>query len=60
MSNDGRTKTPRPIRRDHPKRDPMPRIPWDGPLTPSLRRKELAQAIGFRLPERREWADEDA
>lgn len=41
--------TPRPIHRHTVKRDPMPRIPWDSPLTPSLRRKELAQAIGFRV-----------
>jgi hypothetical protein len=39
----------RPIRRDEYRRLPIMRIPSDGPVTPSLRRRELTSAIGFHV-----------
>lgn len=47
-----------PIRREDFKRLPIMRIPSDGPVTPGLRRRELRDAIGFRMP-RNDEDDED-
>lgn len=39
----------RPVPRDAYRRLPILRVPGEGPLTPGLRRRELASAIGFRI-----------
>lgn len=39
----------RPVKRDAYCRLPILRIPGEGPLTPGLRRRDLASAIGFRI-----------
>lgn len=51
MADKKRTAHPsgRPIKRDEFRRLPVLRVPNDGPLLPSLRRRELASAIGFRI-----------
>lgn len=45
--NEKRPKPPQPIRHGEYRRLPIYRIPPYEPLTPGLRRKELASAIGF-------------
>ena len=37
----------RPIKEDRYVRFSLPRVPWDQPLTPSLRRGTRTEAIGF-------------
>lgn len=48
----------RPIKRDDFRRLPVLRVPSDGPLLPSLRRRELASAIGFRIDRIQDEDDE--
>lgn len=48
----------RPVHDVEPRPLPIPRLPPEEPLTPGLRQRELASAIGFHHVEP-EWDDEE-